>query len=209
MAIRSLPEFPRNYLSAIPQQLVPANWSLVQIDEYLFGLQIFLESPGPEFAAKAGLFVAAPRSFHIRRLHVIHPDNSSAHGFHDAKCFKNITGPDSARQSVRRVVRDANRVRFIFERNHRSNRAENLFARNTCVVVDVIKNSGFNVVALPESLRAAATDGGLRFFLPKIQVRADAIELFLAHQWPHLRIAIHWRAKLDALGFLGHRLHKF
>src|SRR5277367_5748565 len=39
---------------------VPADWGFVQIDVDLLGFQIFFNAPGAEFAAEAGLFVAAP-----------------------------------------------------------------------------------------------------------------------------------------------------
>src|ERR1700752_2294413 len=53
--------------------LVLADGSFFQIDMHLFGLKIFFDAPGAQFAPEAGLFVSAPGRFHVRRLHVIHP----------------------------------------------------------------------------------------------------------------------------------------
>src|SRR5205814_6712871 len=91
-------------------RLVPSDGRLIQIDENLFGLEIFFESPGAEFAAEPGLFIAAPRRFNIGGLHVIYPNDSSAQGFHHAERFINIARPNRSSQTIRRIVRDADRV---------------------------------------------------------------------------------------------------
>src|ERR1700730_54180 len=176
MAISSLPEFPQ----ILPNYLVPADRRFVEVDEDLLGLQIFFESPRAQLTTEPGLFVASPGSFHIGWLHVVDPDDSSAHGFYDAKRLEDVSGPDCSGQSIRRVVGDADRVRFVFERDHRSYGAKNFLAGDAGIVIHVIKNGGLNVVALAESLWAAATDGGLGLFPAKFQVRADAVVLFLA-----------------------------
>src|SRR5882757_9683637 len=57
---------------------VPADRSLIQIDINLLRFKIFFNSPWSEFAAEARLLVAAPRRFHVSRLHVVHPHNTHA-----------------------------------------------------------------------------------------------------------------------------------
>src|SRR5579863_5677394 len=119
---------------------VPSNWSFVEIHENLLGLEIFLESPRAELAPKARLLVATPRSFHIRRLHVVHPHDSGPQRFDDAKCLIDVTRPYGGGEPVWRVVRDADRVAFAIERNHRCNRAENFFPRDPRRIVDIVEN---------------------------------------------------------------------
>src|SRR5580692_1964628 len=58
------------------QTLVPANRRLIEVDVHLFGLEILLKPPRSQLPTESRLLVPAPRSFHIRGLHVIHPDNS-------------------------------------------------------------------------------------------------------------------------------------
>src|SRR5690242_14865341 len=60
------------------QDLVPGDGGFVEIDEDLFGFEVFFEPPGTELAAEAGLFVATPRGFDIGRLHVVDPDDAGA-----------------------------------------------------------------------------------------------------------------------------------
>src|SRR6266851_961042 len=187
---------------------VPSDWSFVEIYEDLLGFQIFFQAPGTEFAAEAGLFVAAPGRFDVRGLHVIDPHDSSTQRFNDAKRSVNIARPHGSSEAVRSVVGDADRVGFAVKRNHRSDRAEDFFAGDARVVVDIVENRGFDVVALAEFFRPAAADGHLGLFLADLKVRTDAVVLLLADQRPHLGFSLKRRAELDAFRFLGHGLDK-
>src|SRR5580700_10346556 len=60
----------------ISNSSVPANGRFIQVDIHLLGLQILLKPPRSQLPAEARLLVPAPRRFHVRGLHVIHPDNS-------------------------------------------------------------------------------------------------------------------------------------
>src|SRR5258708_31142581 len=80
---------------------VPPNWSLVEVHKHLLGFEIFFQAPGPELATKAGLLVATPRRFHIRRLHVIHPNDPAAHGLDDPKSLVDVSRPNSRDQTTR------------------------------------------------------------------------------------------------------------
>src|SRR6266478_5574719 len=171
------------------QKLVPADRGLVEIDEHLFGFEVFLEAPGTEFASKARLLVAAPGGFDVGWLHVIDPDDAGTQGLDDTKGFVNVAGPDGGGETVGRVVGDANGVRFAFEWNHRSDRAKDLFAGDSGVVVDVVENRWLNVETFAKLLRAAAADGDFRFFLAEFEVGADAVILLFADQRSHLGFA--------------------
>src|SRR5208282_1543326 len=174
--------------------LIPAYGCFVEIDEDLFRFEIFFEAPGTEFAAEAGLFVAAPRGFDVGRLHVIDPDDAGAERFYDAKGFIDVARPDGGCKSVWRVVGDANRVGFAVEGNHRRDRTKDFFAGDARGVIHVVENRGLDVIALAELLRAPPADGDLRFFLAYFQVRADAIILFFADERSHFRFPFARRA---------------
>src|SRR6266404_4592755 len=190
------------------QKLVPADRGLVEIDEHLFGFEVFLEAPGTKFASKARLLVAAPGGFDVGWLHVIDPDDAGTQGLDDTKGFVNVAGPDGGGEAVGRVIGDANGVRFAFERNHRGNGAENFLAGDARVVIHIVENRWFDVEAFAEMLRATATDGDFRFFLAEFEVGTDAVVLLLADQRAHLGFAFEGGAELDALGFFGHGIHE-
>ncbi len=129
--------------------------------------------------------------------------------FHDAKGFIDVACPDGRREAVRRVVGDANGVGFAFEGNHRSDGAEDFFARNACVVIDVVENGRLDIEALAKLLGASAAGGNFGFFLAEFEIRADAVVLLFADQRTHLGFAIERSTKLNALGLLRHGVDEF
>src|ERR1700680_654710 len=149
---------------------VPANGSLVQIDIHLLGLEIFLNSQRPKFAAKARLLVAAPRRFHISRLHVIHPHDARAQRLYRAHGLENIACPDGGGQPVGRVVRDFQRVLFVVEWNYSRNRAKDFFARDASVVINVVEDSRLYIVAFGELISTPAASGYFGFFLTDLEI---------------------------------------
>src|SRR5205085_2878918 len=119
---------------------VPGDGGFVEIDENLFGFEIFFETPATEFATEAGLFIAAPGRFDVSRLHVIDPDDAGAQRFDDAESFVDIAGPNSGREAIRRVVSDANGLGFVVEGNHGSDGAKDFFASDARGVLHIIEN---------------------------------------------------------------------
>src|ERR1700682_4029559 len=185
--------FARSFLAVAtktpPRFLLPPDRRLVEIDEDLFGFQIFLEAPRTQLTAEAGLLVAAPGRFDARWLHVIDPHDAGAQRLHDAKRFVNVPRPDRRREPVRSIVGDANRLRFAFERNHRSDGTEDFFTSDARAVIDVVENGRLDVKAPAKLFRPPTADGQLRFFLPNFEVGADAVVLLFTDQRPHLRFA--------------------
>src|SRR5215472_2939600 len=190
------------------QKLVPGDGGFVEIDEDLFGFEILFETPGAEFAAKAGLLVTAPGRFDVSWLHVIDPDDARAERFHDAEGFVDIAGPDGGGETVRRVVGDANGFGFTVERDDRSDGAEDFFASDARRVFHVVENSRLHIVAFAKLLRAAAANGDFRFLLADVEVGTYAVVLFFADQRAHLGVAFERSAEFDALGLFGHGFDK-
>src|SRR4029077_1936705 len=187
----------------------PVDGGFVEIHEDLFRFEIFFEAPRAELAAETRLFVAAPRRFNVSRLHVIDPHDACAQRLHNAKRFIDVASPDGGGEPVRRVVGNSNGVSFTVERDHGSDRAENLFAGNASGIVHVIKNNRLDVIALSELFRAATADGDLCFFLAELEIGVHAVILFLADERTHLRFTLERRAELDTLGLLSHGLDEF
>src|SRR5690349_10504433 len=199
----------RKIIFLLGHRSVPADGRLVEIDENLFCLEIFLESPGPELAAEAGLFVAAPGRLDIGRLHVIDPHDAGAQRLHDSKRLINIARPDRRSKAVRRIVCDSNRIGFGVERNYGCDRAENLLPRDARGVLHVVKNGGLDVVAFAELPGVTAADGHLRFLLAELEIGVYAFILLFADERAHFGIAFEWRAQFDTPGLLGHGLDEF
>src|SRR5215470_9608787 len=72
---------------------VPADRRLVQIDVHLLGLEILLNSPGPQLPPETGLLESSPGRFHISRLHVVDPNNPRPQGFHRTHGLEDIASP--------------------------------------------------------------------------------------------------------------------
>src|SRR5208337_3270752 len=192
----------------ISQLSVPANRSLVQIDVHLLSFEILFNAPRSEFASESGLLVAAPRRFHVSRLHMVHPYDARAQRLHGPHSFENITRPNRSGQPVGSVIRDLQRVFFVLKRNYSRHRSKDLFARDAGAVIDVIEDSRLHIVALGELIGASATGGYLRLFPTNFKVRAHAIVLLLRYQGSHFSIALERRTDLDLLRLLGHGFNK-
>src|SRR5258708_3677776 len=121
----------------------------------------------------------------------------------------NIAGPDGRCEAVRRVVGNANGVRFAFERNHGGDGAENLFAGDARGVVYVVENGRLDIKALGKLFGASAADGNFGFFLAEFEIRADPVVLLFADERTHLGFAIERGTKLDTLGLLRHGVDEF
>src|SRR5208282_3200153 len=128
--------------------------------------------------------------------------DARAQRLHRAHGFENVTRPDGSGQPVGRVVRDLQRVFFIVERNHDRDRAEDFFARDAGVVIDVVENSRLHIVTLRELIDPPAARGYFGFFLPDFEIRANAVVLLLRHQRPHFRFALQWWTDPDLLRLL-------
>src|SRR5215831_21003228 len=96
---------------------VPADRRLVQIDVYLLGLEILLNSPGPQLPSEAGLLESSPGRFHISRLHVVDPNNPRAQGFHRTHGLEDIASPDRRCQPIGGIIRNLHRILLVFEGN--------------------------------------------------------------------------------------------
>src|SRR5262249_44879387 len=73
---------------------------------------------------------------------------------------RRIAGPHSRHQAVADLVRDADRVLLVLERDHRHDRAEDLLLRDAHRVVDLREHGGPVEGALPVADVAAGHDLG-------------------------------------------------
>ena len=58
-------------------------------------------------------------------------------------------------QPVRRIIGDANGIRFVFERNHAKDRAKDFFTFDGHAGHNIGKNSRLHIVAAVETIRTA------------------------------------------------------
>src|SRR5580704_645275 len=188
---------------------VPSDWRFVEIDVDLFRFEIFLDAPGAELAAKAGLFVTAPGGFDVSRLHVIDPDDSGAKCLHHAKSFEDVARPNGGGEAVGSGIGNADGIGFVFEGDNRGDGAEDFFLGDASGIVHVVENCGLDVKTFGECSGAASAGGELGFFFAEFLIFADAIELFFADERAHFGFAVERRAEADCFCLGGHGFDKF
>src|SRR4029450_13161838 len=121
-------------------------------------LEKLLESVLTPFAAVAGLLVAAEGSAEVDAGAVqMHVAGAQVRG--DAQRALRITRRHIARQSVRRIVGDADGLLLTVVGQDAEHRAEDLLARYRHVVAHVGEHGRAHVVALAQTLGSAGTDG--------------------------------------------------
>src|SRR5207249_4749655 len=57
---------------------IPSDRPFIEVDVNLFSFKEFFDAVQAQFPAMAALFIAAPRRFHIARLHRVHPHDACA-----------------------------------------------------------------------------------------------------------------------------------
>src|ERR1700680_1154317 len=142
--------------NSITDMSVPSNRLFAEVDVDLLCFEILLDTPGPQLATEAGLFVAAPGGFDIGRLHVVHLDDAGAEGLDDAESAEDVARPDGGGKAIRRGVVNANCFRLIGERDDCRDRAENVFMGEASGVIHVIENRGLDIIATRLGGRTAA-----------------------------------------------------
>ena len=88
----------------------------------------------PELAPEAGLLEAAERRRYAHRRVRVDAEDAGLERPCDPQRPRSVARPDRAREPVRRVVRDPDRVGLVVERDDRRDRAEHLVARHAVVV---------------------------------------------------------------------------
>src|SRR5690606_11393959 len=145
-------------------------------------LEELLEAEDAPFAAVAGLLVAAERRGEVGAGAVqVHVAGAQPRRY--ALRVLEVARAHVARQPVRRVVRDADRLLLVAVREDREHGAEDLLARDGHVVAHVGEHGRAHVVALREALRAAGAAGGQGGALvdPLLDQALDLVPLRLAH----------------------------
>src|SRR5262245_29907044 len=99
-------------------QTLPSNlpaMSALRRDEDALDLGVALERVHAELTAEPRLLEPAERRLHADRSVGVHREHSCVGRARDAQGARSVAGPDRSREPVRRVVRQANRVRLVFE----------------------------------------------------------------------------------------------
>src|SRR5207245_7370999 len=97
---------------------------------------------------------------------------------------------------------------FALERDDARDGPENLLARDSRRVVDVVENRRLDKESgvEPGAGRAAAAGGDFRLGLADLLIPTDAIELLAADERPHLRLAVEPGADSAGARLGGHRV---
>src|SRR6187551_977547 len=108
--------------------------SALRRDEHALDLRVALERVHAELAAEPRLLEAAERRLHAHRRVCVHGEDAGVGCPRHTQCTGPVARPDRAGEPVRRVVREADRVGFVLERDHGRNRAEDLLARDPVLI---------------------------------------------------------------------------
>src|SRR4249920_3294598 len=103
-------------------------------EEHRLDLRVAVERLHPELPTEARLLEAPERRLHAHGAVRVDRDHACLERPGDSQGPGTIARPDRARESVRGVVRDPDRVGLVVERDHRGDRAEDLLSRDAVVV---------------------------------------------------------------------------
>src|SRR3954453_1927740 len=111
-------------------------------------VDVRLQPVASALAAEAGFLVAAERRRRVEPVEGVRPDDARAQTLGHPENARALLRPDSGAQAVRRVVRLLDRLLGSAERQHRENRAEDLFLRDAIALRDVREHRRHEPVAL-------------------------------------------------------------
>src|SRR6476661_2811970 len=141
-------------------------------------VDVRLQPMASAFAAEAGFLVTAKRRGRVEPVEGVRPYDARAQTLGHPEDARAFLGPDPGAQAVRRVVRLLDRFLWRAEREHRENRAEDLFLRDAIALRDVRENRRHEPVALLGQAARRLVD--LRsFVLAGFDELADLVELLL------------------------------
>src|SRR5579863_958705 len=95
-------------------------------------------------AAHAAVLEAAPRRSGVKPVMVIHPNHSEEELARHAMSSRDIASPDRSGQAKSRVIGNANRVGFVFERQDDGHRPKHFLLRNLRSSVHVVEHGRLN-----------------------------------------------------------------
>src|SRR5215212_3709592 len=113
------------------------NVMTAEADADVLRLEEDLVAPGPAFSSRAGRLGSAEWLAQV--AHVLAVDETHAgfdSGRHAVRAAE-VLGPDVAREPVRDVVRNPDRIGLVVERDQAGDRTEDLVLRDPHPVVDV------------------------------------------------------------------------
>ena len=123
--------------------------------------QVLLDRGRAVLTADAGLLVAAERRVEVRRVGVDRV-RAGPHAARDLEAARGIGREHAAGQAEAAVVRDADRVLVVVERDEGDDRAEDLLLGDRHVVAHVRQQRRLDVPALVQVLRHLAAGGDRR-----------------------------------------------
>src|SRR5690606_36297694 len=175
----------------------------------LLGLQIVLEAPAAEFAADAGLLVAAPWRFGVGRLGALDPHDAGPQGGGDALRARLVGRHHGGGEDVAGIVGELRRLLLGGEGAHAYDRPENLLAPGRAVQRHIGEDRRLHIISPVEARRAfaPARDGGAGRF-GRRDGGCDLIVLAARNQRAEQHAFIQPVADADAPRFLHETRHQ-
>src|SRR6266540_4695386 len=176
-------------------------------DEDALRLQVELERLEPELAAEAGLLVPAERDSREGGVRHVDPDCPGLDPTCKPVAPRGISGPDGCHQPVPDVVRDADRVLLILERDHRHDRPKDLLLGDGHRALDRREHrrriEGTLAVAEP-----AARDDLGTLLTALLDEAVHLVAMLRGDERAHLRLGIERIADPQLLGLAGELRHE-
>ncbi len=101
---------------------------------------------------------------------IVDPDDAGLDRGRDAMRACDVAGPDRCRKPERRIIGKSQRVGFVPERRHRSERPEHFFLKDTHVGLHIGKHRRLDEVAV---LMAGHVGGGAAGHQPRAVLAAE------------------------------------
>src|SRR5262249_55455820 len=151
------------------------------------------QAPRAELPADAGLLVAAERGRGGDQVVVVDPNRAGPQTRGDRQRARDVPGPDAARQTVDRVVRDPDGILDRLVADHREHRPEDLLLGDPHPVVDLAEDRRLYVAAAGRRAlrRAPAREELGALVLAELDVAPDRVELGLVDEGADVRVEAH------------------
>src|SRR6516164_2773435 len=149
--------------------------------QHVFSLLIVIEHHLVSFPAEARLLVAAKRRMSGIGVIAIGPHATGLDCAAETVAAICVAAPDARAEAVEGIVGDRECLLVGFKRRHRNDRAEDLFLKDTHLVM-ALEHSRLDIIATlqfaAEHVALAADKNLGAFFLADVDVRKDLLELF-------------------------------
>src|SRR5215469_18643204 len=166
-----------------------------------FEFEEFFQPGFTPLTAIAGLLVASEARTEVQAS-TIDVDIAGANLSGNVACAVEIAGRHEARQAIRTIVRDPDRVFIIQIADDGENRSKDLLTGNRHVIANAGKDGGLDEIAAAKPLRTANSACGqlCTFIHPALDEVLYFLKLCFVRERPQFRVVSQWVPDLCGVG---------